>query len=138
MLSVERHQSFGISSSKMYMSGSKKLTLKICNHTIDMKETKKLHGYLMLLTRSNRNIHQKNTLGNYEFTLTPRAIFAPNKLIHDVEKLASMVDQNDHNELSASYQQDSLSLTYPANVKIIIVVDGMVLVQKLTKNKRVQ
>jgi len=87
----------------MYMSGgSKKLTLKIRDHTIDMKETKNLYGRLMVLTRSNRDIDQKNAIGNYEFTLTLRALFAPDgsmlmctdisKLIHDLEKLASIVD----------------------------------------------
>ena len=40
-----RHQSFGTSSHKMYMSGSKKLTLKICDHAIDLKETKNLHSH---------------------------------------------------------------------------------------------
>ena len=91
----------------------------------------------MVLTKSNRNTDQKNALGDYKFILIPRVIFAPNELIHDLEKLASMVNQNAHNELSASNQQESVTLTYPANTKII-VVDGMVLSQKLTKNKRIQ
>lgn len=110
-----------------------------------MKETKNLYGRLMVLTRSNRDIDQKNAVGNYEFTLTPRALFAPDgsmlmctdksKLIHDLEKLASTVDGNDHNEMLAPNEQDGLALTSPANAKITIV-DGMVLVQKMTKNKR--
>ena len=62
---------------KMYMSGSKKLTVKIRDHSVDLKETKNLYGRLMILTRSNRDIDQKNAVGNYEFTLTPRALFAP-------------------------------------------------------------
>ena len=48
----------------MYMSGSKKLTLKICDQTIDMKETKNLHGHPMVLTRSNRDIDQNNAISN--------------------------------------------------------------------------
>ena len=62
---------------KMYMSGSKKLTVKIRDHSVDLKETKNLYGRLMILTRSNRDIDQKTAVGNYEFTLTPRALFAP-------------------------------------------------------------
>ena len=58
----------------------------------------------MVLTTSYRDIDQKNALGSYEFTLTPRATFTSEKLIHDLEKLASRVDQNDHNKLSASNQ----------------------------------
>ena len=61
-------------SNKMCMSDSKKLTLKIRDQTTDMKETKNLYGRLMVLIRSNRGIDQKNAVGNYEFTLTPRAL----------------------------------------------------------------
>ena len=49
----------------------------------------------MVLARSNRDIDQKQAIGNYEFTLTPRALVAPNgamlpctdkaKLIHLLE-----------------------------------------------------
>ena len=45
--------------------------------TVDLKETKDLYGRLMVLARSNRDINQKDAIGNYEFTLTPRALFAP-------------------------------------------------------------
>ena len=60
----------------------------------------------MVLAKSNRDIDQKNAIGNFEFTLTPRALFAPNgsilpcadksKLIHCLEKLQKNngTDQN--------------------------------------------
>jgi len=129
------------------MSGSKKLTLKIRDQTFDMNKTKNLYGRLMVVTRLNResDIDQKNAVGNYEFTLTPRTLFAPDgsmlmctdmsKLMHELEKLASTVDGNDHNEILAPNEQDGLAFTSPANAKIAIV-DGMVLVQKMTKNKK--
>ncbi|KAL8597167.1 hypothetical protein ACOMHN_050503 [Nucella lapillus] len=81
---------------KMFISGSKK-TVKLRDKTVDLKETKDLYG-LMVLARSNRDINQKDAIGNYEFTLTPRALFAPDgivlpcqdksKLIHLLIKLA--------------------------------------------------
>ena len=130
---------------KMYMSGSKKLTVKIRDQTVDLKETKNLYSRLMVLTRSNRDIDQKNAVGNYEFTLTPRALFAPDgsmlqcidksKLIHNLEKLASTVDTSEHAEILASNVQDDPVSTSPTNPKIAIV-DGMVLVQKMAKNKK--
>ena len=61
----------------MYMSGSRKQTVNIRDQIVGMKETKHLYCLLMVLTKSNRDIDQKNALGNYEFTLTPRALFAP-------------------------------------------------------------
>ena len=66
---------------------------------VDLKETKHLYGRLMGLARSNRDIDQKQAVGTYEFTLTPRALSSPNgsvlpcndksKLIHVLEKLTT-------------------------------------------------
>jgi len=63
-------------------------------------ETKDLYGRLMFLARSSNDIKQKEAIGNHEFTLTPRAVYAPdgtilwcmNKsmLIHLLNKLATM------------------------------------------------
>ncbi len=58
------------------MYGSKKQTEKIRDQTVDLKETKNLYGHLMVLTRAYWDSDQKNAFGNYEFTLTPRALFA--------------------------------------------------------------
>jgi len=56
------------------------------------------------------------------------------KLIPNLEKSANTVDQNDRNEMLAPNEQDGLALISTANLKIAIV-DGMVLVQKIIKNK---
>ena len=66
---------------------------------MDLKETNDLYGRLMVLARSSRDINQKEAIGNHEFTLTPRALFAPDgtilpcldksKLIHLLNKLAT-------------------------------------------------
>ena len=120
---------------KMYTSGSKKQTVKIRDQTVDLKETKNLYGRLMVLTRSNRDIDQKNAIGNYEFTLTARALFAPDgsmlpctdksKLIHNLEKLINKEESHEQTETLVANDQDD------DNPKIA-VVDGMVLVQKMT------
>jgi hypothetical protein len=47
---------------KMYMSGSKKQTVKIRDQIVDLKETNKSVGQLMVLTRSNRVIDQTNAV----------------------------------------------------------------------------
>jgi len=62
---------------KMFLSGNKKTQVKLRDKTVDLKETKDLYERLMVLARSNRDINQKEAIGNYEFTLTPRALFAP-------------------------------------------------------------
>ena len=117
---------------KIYMSGNKKHTVKVHDQTVELKETKNLYGRLMVLTRSNRDIDQKNAIGDYEFTLTPRTLFAPDgsmlpctdksKLIHNLEKLAKI----DDTEIPAANEYGDSSATSSTNPKIAIV-DGMVL-----------
>ena len=127
---------------KMCMSASKKQTVKICDQTVDLRQTKNLCSHLLILTRSNRGIDQKNADGNYEFTLTQRALFAPDgsmlpctdksKLIHNLVKLANTNEINEHTETPATDEQDDdhdrdAPITSTTNPQIA-VVDGMVLV----------
>ena len=122
---------------KMYMSGNKKHTIKVLDQTVDLKETKNLYGRLIVLTRSNRDINQKNAIGNY---VTPRAHFAQDgsmlpctdksKLIHNLEKLAKTEDT----DFPAANEYGDSSATSSTN-PMIAIVDGMVLVQKMTTKK---
>ena len=63
------------------MSLNKKQRVKVRDKNIDLKETKDLYGRLMVLARSNRDINQKEAIGNFEFTLKPRTFFAPSGLV---------------------------------------------------------
>ena len=100
-------------------------------------------------TRLNRDIDQKNAVGNREFTLTPRALFAPDasmlpctdkyKLIHHLVKLANTDETNEQTETAAADEQDDdddrdALITWSTNPKIA-VVDGIVIVQKMTIKK---
>ena len=129
------------------MSGSKKQTLKIHDQMVDLKETTNLYGRLMILTRSNRDIDQKNVIGNNEFKLTPRALFAPDgsmlpctdksKLIHSLEKLARSDETNEERGTPTGNKQDGVRLTVSqaaasSTDSKIAIVNGMVLVQKMT------
>ena len=139
----------GKHNNKMYMFGSKKKTVKIRDQTVDLRETKNLYGRLMILTTLNRDTDQKNAVGNYEFMLTPRALFAldgsmlpctdKSKLIHNLVKLANTDETNEQTETPAADEQDDddrdAPVTSSTNPKIA-VVDGMVLVQKMTIKKR--
>jgi len=60
----------------MFMYANKKTILKLRDKTVDLKETKDLYSRLMILARSSRDINQKDAIGNHEFTVTPRALFA--------------------------------------------------------------
>ena len=125
----------------MYMSGNKKHAVKIRDKTVDLKETKYLYGRLVILARSNRGIDQKQAVGTYEFTLTPRSLFSPDgavlpcsdksKLIHALEKMVTT--DTDH----ADQQEQPIESTHSTtsdedHCQRIAVVDGMVLVHKLS------
>ena len=131
----------------MFLSGNKQQTVKICNQSVDLKETKDLYGRLMVLAKSNRDIDKKSAAGNFEFTLTPRALFAPDgsilpcagksKLIHCLEKLDKNNETDQNAQLLSSEDHveaiDEPETSIAASPKIVLV-DGMVLVQQMTKN----
>jgi hypothetical protein len=123
----------------LILSGSKKQTL-------NLKETKNLYGRLMVLARSNRDINQKNAVGNYEFTLTPRALFATDgsmlpctdksKLIHALEKLADSDGTDEQTTISATDDDRTNAAGTSSTRSKIAIVDGMVLIQRMTKQKK--
>jgi len=96
----------------------------------------------MVLARSNRDIDQKQAVSTYEFTLTPRSLFAPDgsvlpysdkfKLIHALENMVTT--DTDHAHQQEQPDESTHSTTSLAdNCQKIAVVDRMVLVQKLSK-----
>ena len=130
---------------QMFQSGMKKSRIKLRDNTVDLKETKDLYARLMILARSNREIDLKDVVGQYEFTLTPRALFSPNgmqlictdksNLIHLLTKLGVT-----EKEKQIQNQVDTVNLdnasplpsAFQVQSNRIAVVDGMVILQKLT------
>jgi hypothetical protein len=133
------------------MCGNKKQIVKIRDQSVDLKETKDLYGSLMVLARTNRDIDQKTAIGNYEITLTPRALFATDgsilpctdksKLIHSLANLGT--NNKTHldaqaatsNEQADDFPDAGTSIVHHTNQKFAIV-DGMVLVHKISKQPR--
>jgi len=126
----------------MYMSGNKKQTVKVRDKTVDLNETKDLYGRLMVLACPNRDNYQKQAVGTYKFKLTARSLFAPDgsvllcrdksKLMH---ALGKMVTADTYNaDQQEQLDKSTHSTTSDADhCQKIVVVDGMVLVQKLSK-----
>ena len=94
----------------------------------------------MVFARSNRDIDQKQAVGTYEFTLTPRSLFSPDgtvlpcrdksKLIHALQKIVTTgTDQADQQEQA---DESAHSTSDTDHHQKIAVVDGMVLVEKLS------
>ena len=130
----------------MFLSGNKKQSVKVCDQSMDLKETKDLYGRFMVLARSNRDIDLKNAVGKYEFTVTPRALFAPDgyilpctdksKLIHCLEKLRiNEAQQNAQASVSVEHANEPETSLAPSESPKIAIVDGMVLVQQLAKKQ---
>jgi hypothetical protein len=129
---------------KMYTSGNKKTTVRIRDKAVDLKETKDLYARLMILAKSSRDIDLKYSIGNFEFTLTPRALFAPcgsvlqctdkSKLIKLLTDLPQTESTEDSLLLGATEATAvATAVATKESSRRIAVVDGMVLVQKLAK-----
>ena len=130
---------------KMYLSGVKKTKVMLRDKAVNLKETKYLCGRLKILTKSSREIDQQHAIGNFEFTVTPRSLFAPNgellpcndksKLIHLLVKLGEDDRLSEENQQNSS-TTDVVAPTAPQDLhgadRKIAVVDGMVLLQKLS------
>ena len=94
----------------------------------------------MVLDSSNRDIDQKQAVGTYEFTVTPRALFSPNgsvlpcndtsKLIHVLEKLTTREITEADQQLDEDHIETDADP--PDHRRKSAVVDGMFLVQKMT------
>ncbi|KAG1656418.1 hypothetical protein GQR58_023959 [Nymphon striatum] len=111
----------------MYTSDNNKCTVKIRDKSIDLKETKDLYGRLMVLARSSRDVDQKEAIGNFEFTLTPRALFAPSGFLLPCNDKSKFI----HALTNLVPKETTQTPIIPD--KKIAVIDGMVLVQKLSK-----
>src|SRR6267154_615544 len=119
-------------------SANKKTTVKLRDKTVDLRETKDLYGRLMVLARSNRDINQKEAIGNYEFTVTPRALFALDGTIlpcQDKSKLISLLNKlaTEESVLEDQQPEDGMDTRSDASIRKIALVDGMVLLQKMAK-----
>ena len=134
----------------MFLSGNKTQTVKIRDQSVDLKETKALYGRLMVLAKSSRDMDQKNAIGNYEFTVTPRALFAPNgsilpctdksKLIHCLAKLEKPNETDPNEQVPSSEvhagnvdESETSPAPAPSESPKIAIVDGMVVAQQMAK-----
>ena len=107
----------------------------------------------MVLSRSRCDINQKEAIGNYEFTLTPRALFGPDgtvlpcldksKLIHLLEKLTIeyMPQEDKVQNAEISVHQDAIDTCFTDYTPVqpsrkTALIDGTFLVQKLSKNQQ--
>ena len=132
----------------MFLSGNKMQTAKIRDQLVDLKETKDLCGRLMVLAKWSLDVDLKNATGNYEFTVTPTALFVPDgsilpcanksKLIHCLAKLEKP-SETDPNEqvpssevLAGNVDESETSPAPPESPKIAIVI-GMMIVQQMAK-----
>jgi len=96
---------------RMYKSGNTTLAINIMDKAVDLKETKDLYGRLMVL--SSRDVSQKDAIGNFEVTVTQRALFAldssllhctdKSKLIHILEKFANKSQSSPEDKLDATH-----------------------------------
>ena len=114
----------------MFISGNKEKSVSTRDQTVDLKETKDLYGHLIVLAWSNRDVDQKKAIGTYEFTLTPRAFFAPDGSLLPCNDKSKLI--NCPQTLVESTQAEEPNAVCPPPSTKIAIVDAMVVVNKLT------
>ena len=116
--------------SVMFLSGSKKQTVKVRDQSVDLKETKELYARYMVLARSNRDIDQKDAVGNYEFNMIPRALYWQVESHTLPGKAGNESNENAQTPAFEEHVDEAETSSAPSkNPKM----DGMVLVQQMTK-----
>lgn len=117
----------------MFKSGNQKASVKTRNKSVDLKETKDLYGRLLVISRSERQVDQKEAVANYEFTLTPRALFAPNgeilpccdksKMINLLQKLPEKTNTQGNQPKSADDELEHPAIQDRAETRSEFLVD---------------
>jgi len=103
-----------------YVSGNKNLAVKIRDKTVDLKETPKT---CMVVSRSNTDVNHEDSIGNFEFTVTPRVLFAPDGSLLSCTDKSALINALDKfaNE-TLSLPKDELSSRSVTSVAILLIL----------------
>ena len=61
----------------IWKSNGKVIKVKTVERVVELKEDRSLFARLMMVSKSRPDIDIKEAIGLYEFTVVPRALFAP-------------------------------------------------------------
>ncbi len=104
--------------------------LELCASCVihDLSGTSSWFSRLTVIAQSGHNLDTKEAIGMYEFTINPRSFFSADGSVLMCRDKAQLIH-------CLTEGQEPLEIPVPNGHDRIAIVDGMVLVQALTKNK---
>lgn len=120
-----------------WKSTTKTLKVKINENVVELKEDRSLFARMCLVAKSRPEIDLKEAIGQYEFNLVPRSMFAADgSMLHCPSKSVLMnilekLNSTPHAENTVS--QNSSRLQQPPVQKKVCIIDGVAEVQALDK-----
>lgn len=132
---------------KTWKSARKTVKHKLADKIVEMKDDRSLFARMMIVARSRPELNLKEAIGQHEFTVLPRALFAIDGTLlpcTDKSKLMSILEELPNHDKSKDGQQventtvaDVQPETSTESVllpqKKVTVMDGMAIVQAMGK-----
>ena len=120
-----------------WKSTTKTLKVKINENVVELKEDRSLFARICVVAKSRPEIDLKEAIGQYEFNLVPRSMFAADgSMLHCPSKgvLMNILEKlNSTPPAENTVSQSSSRLQQPPVQKKVCIIDGMAEVQALDK-----
>ena len=121
---------------KTWETSLKETKIKVGDKTMELKEDRGLFAGMLIVANARPEISLENTLGTYELSIVPRALFAADGSMHhcsEKSQLMSIIEkQADQASIPCS------NITNIVETDRIADVDAMVIAQSLDKPKSVR
>ena len=133
-------------------NAKKKIKLKIAGTVKELRADRSLFARLLVVSRSQRQVDLRDTLGTYEFSAVPRSLFNADgtmylcqqkcKLIEILKSIPSAPPSHPQS-YSSNYERATAATTAISNTSnernfSVGIVDGMAELQALEKSKDIQ
>lgn len=116
---------------------TKKVKSTVDGKVVQLKEEKSLLSRFLITSRKRPEIDLEFCIGNFEFTVVPKALFSSDGEpfpCSDKSKILHQIEQN----LKEHDDQMDLQTEFIDEQRRVIIIDGMAIVNQLNKNSKVK
>ena len=120
---------------KTWKSSLKETKLKVGDKTVELKEDRGLFARMLISANSRPEISLEDTIGTYELSVVPRALFAADGSMHHCSEKSTLVAIL---EKKADMTTTNACTENIEKTDRVAIVDAMVIVQSLDKPKSIK
>ena len=122
---------------KMWKESGKKVKIKFKESIVELKECNSLLIRLLVVARSRPGIDLKQSIGLYEFSVVPRALFAADGSLHHCVSKSALMHILEKQEKTSEENSECTFEVNPTSYSVAII-DGMAELQGFQKEKQIQ